>query len=142
MTERTLAHGRVRVSPLPICRPESAGQPPLKRLLLGKGELAQIHNDARGVRMIAYTELLAGIPRGNHYHRRKQEYVYLIRGSCRLVVKDVEEGDREESVLTAGDLVLIEPGIAHAVVPLENGHALEFSESTFDPDDTIAHALV
>jgi quercetin dioxygenase-like cupin family protein len=142
MTSRSLVRGRVVVSSLPVCDPMAAVQPAVKRLMLDRGELAQVHNADQPVRMIAYTELLEGRVRGNHYHRHKHEWMYVIRGSCRLVVGDPGAGIREETQIVAGDLVSIAVGVPHAVEPLEDGHAIEFSPTVFDPADTIAHKLV
>jgi mannose-6-phosphate isomerase-like protein (cupin superfamily) len=142
MTSRVLVHGRVVVSSLPVCDPNAALQPAVKRLLLERGELAQIHNADHPVRMIAYTELIAGRIRGNHYHRHKHEWMYIIRGSGRLVVEDRDTGARDETLIVAGDLVSIAVGVSHAIEPLEDGHAIEFSPSPFDPADTIAHTVI
>jgi mannose-6-phosphate isomerase-like protein (cupin superfamily) len=142
MTPRSYLDGRVIVSTLPTCDPADADQPPLKRLLLEKGELAHIHNAGAPIMMIAYTELLTGRPRGNHFHRRKHEWMYVIRGACRLVVEDPEAGKREEVGIRAGDLVSIAVGTPHVIDPLEDGHAIEFSPSPFDPNDTFPHALL
>ncbi len=142
MTSRSLMQGRVSVSPLPLCDPMAAVQPAAKRLMLEKGELAQIYNSAGPIRMIAYTELVAGKPRGNHYHRHKHEWMYVIRGSCRLVVAEPDSQATEEAVVATGDLVSIATGVAHVIVPLEDGHAIEFSPSGFDPADTILQTLL
>lgn len=141
MTSRSLMHGRVSVSPLPTCDPMAAAQPAVKRLMLQKGELAQIYNSAEPIRMIAYTELVSGKARGNHYHRHKHEWFYLIRGSCHLVVAEPDGTVTEETVIVAGDLVSIATGVAHVIVPLESGHAIEFSPAEFDPADTLVQTL-
>jgi quercetin dioxygenase-like cupin family protein len=139
---RAFLDDRVTVTTLPVCDPAALDQPPIKRLLLEKGELAHIHNATAPISMIAYTELVRGKPRGNHLHRHKHEWMYVIRGSCRLIVADPDSGRREEIALSAGDLVSIAVGVAHAVDPLENGHAIEFSPAKFDPEDTYPYQLV
>jgi mannose-6-phosphate isomerase-like protein (cupin superfamily) len=101
----------------------------VKRLLLDKGELAQFYTSADPVRTIAYCELRQGRARGNHVHHR-------------LVLEDVASRAREETLLRAGDLVVIPPGIAHAIEPVEHGDAIEFSSMAFDPSDTVPYSLV
>ena len=142
MTPRSYLDGRVTVTTLPACDPAEASQPPLKRLLLEKGELAHIHNADAPIMMIAYTELRTGKPRGNHVHRRKHEWMYLIRGACRLIVEDPDTGTRDEIRIREGDLISIAVGIAHVIDPLEDGHAIEFSPSRFDATDTFPHPLL
>lgn len=134
--------GRVTVRPLPISEPGAPNQPAVKRLLLEKGELAQFYTSADPVRTIAYCELRQGRARGNHVHHRRVEQMYVIRGACRLVLEDVASRAREETLLRAGDLVIIPPGIAHAIQPVEHGDAIEFSSMAFDPSDTLPYSLV
>jgi mannose-6-phosphate isomerase-like protein (cupin superfamily) len=112
-----------------------------KRLLLPQGELAQIYNEPEGLRYLAYIELRAGYPRGNHYHERKEEWIYLLHGKLQIVIEDIANRDREVLDCAAGDLVVISPKVAHVLNPLEAGMALEFSPQTFDPSDVIRYIL-
>lgn len=113
-----------------------------KRLLLAQGELAQFHDGEEGIRYLAAIQLVSGTARGNHYHRRKQEWVYLIAGAIQLVVEDVETKIRETFPMVTGDLVYISPGVAHTFVVQKKGLAVEFSPVRFDPADTARYTLV
>lgn len=134
--------GRVRVEALPVSEPGAPNQPAAKRLLLEKGELAQFYTSPEPIRTIAYCELREGKVRGNHYHHRRLEHMYVIRGACRLVLEDVAGKGRDEAILGAGDLAIIPPGIAHAIEPLAHGDAIEFSPMEFDPADTLPYAVL
>ena len=88
------------------------------------------------IRYIACLDLLPGTVRGNHYHKVKREFVYLLRGEVSLIVRDVETGGRGTVSLRGGELVLIEPGVAHAMVITGAGMAVEFAQTRFNDADT------
>jgi len=134
--------GKVRKISLPVIhgRPEP-NAPPLKRLLLPQGELAQFHSSPEGMRYLAYAELRVGAVRGNHYHKFKEEWLYIISGEVWLVVEDVASRVRDILTLECGDLVFIPTGVAHALHVKKSGQALEFSPVAFDPGDSYAYEL-
>lgn len=88
------------------------------------------------MRYIAAIELKAGSVRGNHYHKVKREYVYVLSGRLTLVLQKLESKKRESAEMSAGDLALITPGIIHALQVKQDGLAVEFSANRFDPNDT------
>lgn len=57
-----------------------------------------------------------GVIRGNHYHLRKSEWFYVIQGECRLVIKDMKTGKKEERLVKANQDIAIhmEPNKSHA----------------------------
>jgi hypothetical protein len=122
--------------------PTPPNAPTLKRLLLPQGELAQFYDGADGIRCLACIELRAGTVRGNHYHKVKAEYVYVIRGRVELIVEEVVSTGRVAILLETGDLAFIETGVAHALRVIEPGHAIEFSPAPFDPVDIHRVTLV
>lgn len=136
--------GRVQHLPLPLfTQPTGPDAPVLKRLLLPQGELAQFHDSDEAMRYMALIELKAGGVRGNHYHRRKKEFIYVLSGGFDLTVVDAENPSRSATLaLNAGERVIIEPGIAHALRTREAGFAIEYSPVQFDPSDTLRHAVV
>lgn len=136
MNETTYLAGKVLKQALPVARnrTEAVGLA-MKRLLLPQGELAQFHDADDPVRYIAFIELCAGGVRGNHYHKLKEEILYVIRGEVRLIVEEVNSKQRETVSLQAGDRVVIRPGIAHALQTVKAGQAIEFSKERYDPDD-------
>jgi quercetin dioxygenase-like cupin family protein len=141
MSEEVLLSGKVKIWRLPEVQP-GVNEAGLKRLMLPQGELAQFYDDEEGVRYIASIELKAGTVRGNHYHKIKREYVYVLAGKLRLVVQELGNGRQEEMELEGGSLVFIEPGIVHALDVKESGVAVEFSVNRFDSGDTYREKLV
>ena len=143
MVEITLLGGKVTKRTLPLVDPPlNPDSPTLKRLMLPQGELAQFYDGEEGVRYIAQIELQAGSVRGNHYHKVKQEWVYMMSGEVTLIVEDSESKARETALLVAGDLAFIQTGIAHALQVTKSGQAIEFSAARFDPADIYRHKLV
>jgi mannose-6-phosphate isomerase-like protein (cupin superfamily) len=143
MVESTFLSGKVLKRTLPVLRdPAGAGALAVKRLLLSQGEVAQFYDADEPVRYIAFIELREGGVRGNHYHKMKEEFIYLIQGEVQLVVEDDASKSRETVQLAAGDLAILQPGVAHALRTLRPGQALEFSKLRFDPNDTYRHPLI
>ena len=136
-------HQKVLKWTLPSVPPGPASnETALKRVMLPQGELAQFYDSEQGVKYIASIELKAGTVRGNHYHKVKREYVYVLSGKLLLVLEDLEDRAREAFELAAGDLVLIQPGVVHALQVKESGLAVEFSPDRFNPADTHRTQLV
>jgi mannose-6-phosphate isomerase-like protein (cupin superfamily) len=143
MTQTTFLSGKVLKQSLTRFdgRPP-ADAPKLKRLMLPQGELAQVHDGEPGIRYLACIALLPGAIRGNHYHKIKNEYLYIISGRVQLVVQDLASGQRESMSLESGDLVFIPVSIAHAFRTLEQGQGIEFSTAEFDRSDVCAFGLI
>jgi len=57
-----------------------------------------------------------GVVRGNHYHKHKMEWFYIIQGTCKLVVKDIISEKIEELIIKDSDNILVNtvPNHAHA----------------------------
>jgi len=134
--------GKVRKRSLPVFTdPSQVAASAQKRLQLPQGELAQIYNEPTGMQYLAYIELLPDHPRGNHYHERKEEWVYLLKGKLSLTLEDIASKQRETLSCEAGDLIVISPLIAHAFTASEVGMALEFAGNQFDPGDIKRYML-
>lgn len=143
MNEAKILSGKVTKQSLPTVQPPSGPETPvLKRLALPQGELAQFYDGKAGIRYIAFIELLAGNPRGNHYHKQKEEWIYLLRGALSLILEDVASKERSTTSLMAGDLVKISTGVAHTLKIIQPGAAIEFSTARFDPTDIHRYVLV
>ncbi len=142
-TDCSLLSGKVLKSSLPAIpgRPVH-GAPKLKRLLLSQGELAQIHDGEPAIRYLACLELRLGTTRGNHYHKSKNEFLYLIAGQVELEVEDLAIRERASTSLQPGDLVFIPAGVAHGFRVVASGHGVEFSAEPFDAADIFPHALI
>jgi quercetin dioxygenase-like cupin family protein len=143
MVEIALLGGKVTKRELPIVHPASTpGSPALKRLMLPQGELAQFYDGEQGIKYIAQIELQAGSVRGNHFHKVKQEWVYMMSGEVMLIVEHLDSNTRESVQLKAGDLAFIQTGVVHALQVTKSGQAIEFSTARFDPADTYRQKLI
>jgi quercetin dioxygenase-like cupin family protein len=136
MSETTYLNGKVRKHSLPVFQTTSGtGLPRLKRLLLPQGELAHFYDGDEGVRYIALIELKAGGLRGNHYHEHKDEGLYMLEGELLVTLKDPQTGEGCSLSLRAGELALIQPGVAHVLKTVHPGRAVEFSTVRFNAAD-------
>src|SRR5215475_6780393 len=127
MSAVTLLDGKATRQILPVVQPSTVPDSrALKRLMLPQGELAQFYDGDEGIRYIAQIELQAGSVRGNHYHKVKQEWVYMMSGEVTLIVEDLEFKSRESVPLKAGDLSFIQTGVVHALQVTKSGQAIEF----------------
>lgn len=60
-----------------------------------------------------------GVVRGNHYHKKSTEVFSIVSGSVQIVIENINTGERNELMLTAGSephqRILISPQHAHAI---------------------------
>ena len=112
------------------------------RIRMAAGEAAPVLNGGPW-RFIAYLECLPGIGawRGNHFHEKKREWFYVIRGRLRALFLDVDSGESAEAVLETGDLLVIEPRCAHAFTALEYAQVIECSQLEYDAGDACPRVL-
>ena len=115
--------------------------PLLKRLLLPQGELAQIYDSDEGIRYLAAVETRLGGDRGRHYHKVKEEWIYVLQGKVTVIVQDIQTDARASATLETGDLLFIPAGIAHLMRTIEPGQAIEFSKTRFNAADTFPFAM-
>ena len=143
MTDASFFAGGLVTRHLPALAPDpQMALPALKRLMLTQGELAQFHDSELPIHYIAALELREGGVRGNHYHQTKVEHVYLMRGEIELIAEEMASGERAEVVMQAGDLAIIQPGVAHAFRVRQPGVAIEFAPTRFNPSDVHRHNLI
>ena len=142
MSESKYLAGKVVRCSLPVIsgRP-GPDAPALKRLLLPQGELAQVHDSDEGIRYLAVLETRMGSVRGNHYHKVKEEWIYVLQGELLVLVADVQTNERASVPLRTGELLLIQSGIAHLLQTVEPGQAIEFSGARFNPADIFPFSL-
>ena len=64
-----------------------------------------------------------GIVRGNHYHKHKSEWFYVIKGACQIIIEDVETKKRQKKIIKDTDLSIIQvlPNQAHAFKNVGDG---------------------
>jgi quercetin dioxygenase-like cupin family protein len=142
MTPSEYLAGKVVKWSLPVIsgRP-GPDAPALKRLMLPQGELAQVHDSDEGIRYLAVIETRLGSDRGNHYHKIKEEWIYVLRGKLLVVFQDIQTNERASAPLETGDLLFIQTGIAHLLRTNESGQAIEFSRALFNAADIFPFAL-
>ena len=132
---------KVRIRRLPLLdRPPAQPVRDGVRIRMPAGEAAPVFNGGPW-RFIAYLEFLPGTGawRGNHYHDRRQESFYIVKGRVRGVFEDVDTGECAEAELCTGDVVVIEPRCAHAFAALEYAQAIECSPLEYDAADAHPH---
>jgi quercetin dioxygenase-like cupin family protein len=141
MDKQNLLSGKVRVCALPVLHPPDGGMTDPRRIALDRGELAVLTDGKTSISHLAYVELKQQALRGNHFHKLRNEYFYMIAGEAELVVEDTTSKTRDKALIRAGDLVFITPGIAHAFVPLTPGHGIEFAHEPFDASDVYKYTV-
>jgi mannose-6-phosphate isomerase-like protein (cupin superfamily) len=142
MESRQLFGAKVEIKTL-LVTDQPAGRVDVQaRLLSPGGELAVLADGLSSIRHLAYVELREGKPRGNHFHSRRHESFYLIKGELDLHVKDRSTGEKGDIRMRAGDLARISPEIVHTFVPLTAGDAIEFASEVFDASDVYRDILV
>jgi dTDP-4-dehydrorhamnose 3,5-epimerase-like enzyme len=134
---------KVVITTFPTYTPPMA-QPPQDggRIMTPAGEIAQIVRD-QPFRYLASLEFAhrQDVARGNHYHLCKHEFLYVITGKLQAVFKDIDSGETETHIITAGMLVEIAPRCAHVFMPLDYTLAVEFSATPYDPEDAHPYVL-
>lgn len=135
---------RIKVYTLPIITDVQKG-PVLeaRRLVFPSGEMAQIVN-GESMPYIAYVEFPHSNqpqPRGNHYHIKKHEYLYIAQGRLHGYFYDLMTGEQGECIVEKGDLVYHATSCAHAYIPLEHSHTIEIASHVYDVEDTIRYSF-
>src|SRR5262245_56446641 len=143
MADDIYLSGKLRRIRLPVfTQPTGPDAPFLKRLLLPQGELVQFHDDDEAMRYMAFLELKADGVRGNHFHRQKREFVYVISGKVELLAQNLADQAQTSVTLGAGELAIIETNVGHALRTIEAGSAIEFSPSRYDRTDVYRYPLI
>jgi len=81
-----------------------------------------------------------GKTRGNHYHKEKQEWIVVTRGSMEVRMKGVDSGESETVTLSADAAapkkMRIGPGVAHSFTNNGDDEAVfvEYSTWLYDPE--------
>jgi quercetin dioxygenase-like cupin family protein len=115
-----------------------------------RGEIIDLIEDEQ-INAVTVVTFRKGAIRGNHYHRQTTQWNYVISG--RLILRsESPSGERQDTILTPGDLALIEPDERHALVALEETTLAvftrgprggkEYESDTFRVDPPLAGADV
>jgi hypothetical protein len=142
MAESEYLAGKVVKWSLPVIsgRP-GPDAPTLKRLFLSQGELAQVYDSDDGIRYLAVIEARMGSIRGNHYHKIKEEWIYVLQGELLVLVQDIKNNEHAPVSLRTGDMLRIQTSIAHLMRTVEPGQAIEFSKARFSAADIFPFPL-
>jgi dTDP-4-dehydrorhamnose 3,5-epimerase-like enzyme len=121
---------KVIVEKLPVTK-NIAGA---KRWTEEKGEFVQISH-LEEIRHLALFEIKKGFFRGSHYHQKKEEIFYVVRGRISARFVDTETNERGESILEEGDKIRIKPLCGHILHGLEDSMVVEYSPQFYDIRD-------
>jgi len=101
------------------------------------------------INLIGYIESKKGTVRANHYHPIQEQKCFLIKGKYVSVIKDlsVDNAPEEVQVIQEGDIAVIKPNVAHAMVFLEDSIFLnlvngEREHENYGVTHTIPYMLV
>lgn len=115
--------------------------------LIRQATAAQDHRGALHVltaaghswREICRIDTHPGAVRGNHYHARATELLFVLHGRIRLVVRQLGGGQIHDGELAPGDGVILSPGEPHALVALEPTELLSARTTPFTANDSDLH---
>ena len=141
MQAQSFFGGRARVKSLLVTDQPANRSEICARIQSPRGELAVLTEGNTPIRHLSYIELRSGMLRGNHFHKLRHEYCYLIAGELTLTLSEVSSGETVVIGMRSGDLALISPGIAHAMHPTTPGHAVEYAAEPFDLADVFPHQI-
>ncbi|MGZ8920903.1 MAG: cupin domain-containing protein [Limisphaerales bacterium] len=141
MQARSYLGGRATVKSLLVTDQPATRAEVCARILSPRGEMAVLTDGSTPLRHLSYLEFRQGMLRGNHYHKLRHEYCYLISGELTLTLADIGTGEKAVVQMRTGDLAYVTPGIAHALNPTATGHAVEYAAEPFDLADVFPHQI-
>ena len=105
-----------------------------------RGVLVNVYPEiTRNIKHIFYATINAGHVRGNHYHKRKLEWLHVVKGSVTVVLTDIFTREKAEIIVTAQEPVLAEVPIDHEVKVLNHTRQeaviLALLDDPHDPKD-------
>ena len=111
-----------------------------KRIIEERGELALIE-DGKLFQHLAYFSLKQGrgYYRGGHYHREKVEHFYVVRGTLRVLLVDLDTKTRSMVIVREGQRATIYPNCAHRFEAEQEAQVIEYYNSTYDPGDDVPY---
>ena len=109
-----------------------------------RGLIANIFPQGAHIESISYITGVVGAVRGNHYHRKKEHYCYVIEGSIKYGWIN-EHGEKQSIILEPGDIVYTPAKERHQVIFLTAGALVEMGteprEQEHYAEDTICEAF-
>lgn len=118
------------------CLPEDKELTGAKRWVDDKGEFAQI-SWREDIGHLAFFELRKGQFRGGHYHERKEEVFYVVRGAIKAVFADIDGGGKETCLLEKGMKVRVGTRVGHRFEGIDDSLVIEYSRQYYDRTDAL-----
>jgi UDP-2-acetamido-2,6-beta-L-arabino-hexul-4-ose reductase len=104
----------------------------------GRGWLAELIKD-KDFGQINVVVAKPGVVRGNHYHKRKKESFFVIKGECEINLKNVNTGETKKLILNDSKIesIVIEPFWSHNIVNMgdEDLYIIAHISEIFDEGD-------
>ena len=99
-----------------------------------RGEIKDIltHKDIDAITIITCKK---GSVRGNHFHKKTDQYDYIISGKFACYTKNMKSGEETEKILEQGDLAYHPPFEAHAFKALEDSVFLSMTKGPRKGED-------
>ncbi|HDH53313.1 MAG TPA: cupin domain-containing protein [Nitrospirae bacterium] len=102
----------------------------LKQEYMGGSKLGEIY----------LTTTKPGVARANHYHKIATEWFCVIKGNAKLVLQDIETGERKEILMGDGNRVTVKipAGIVHAIKNIGNEtmFLVAIADQPYNPEAT------
>lgn len=97
-----------------------------------------VFHNGEPIRFLTYLEFAPGKERGNHYHKEKEENLFVINGMLEAKFWLLDDSNEIlELTLEPGDIVNVKPQVAHVYVSEEGASAIEFSPKKLNYEDNI-----
>lgn len=95
------------------------------------------------IRNMALYSSLEGAVRGNHYHPMHTEVIYLVSGSCEIMVRDLNrDGDiPRKYILEPNDMVILPARVAHALRFFKDSFAYSLSDAEKKCEEYTEHTI-
>ena len=139
--EHSHFNGLLKIFTLPIFR-ESNFEPVAKRLLFQQGELTMLSPLCPVIRQLSFLSIPKNEVRGNHYHKEKIEFLYVLRGKVNVYAKDLSTGGSARLSVGVGQVINIHPPIAHALQSVDDCDLIEFSPTENLSTDMIKSKII
>lgn len=112
-----------------------------------------MHKDKRGTleglvnfgewKEINLISSLAGVERGNHYHKETLELFIILEGKVNIVLENVKDsklvGNKTKQIVSKGDVFLIEPLVNHTFYVVEEARWINVLSKKIDPKNPDIH---
>jgi len=81
-----------------------------------------------------------GMVKGNHYHKRKLEWFFVVNGTAKIALKNLKTGETNEVFLSGEkpQILKVFPNVVHAIenVGKTTLYLIAYTSEPYNPDDT------